>query len=110
MNYIGDNPAERIAELHRELDIRDRHIEELKQEISIKDEILRKQGVMIAYLEGKCFEWHVADEKPEKEGWYLCAACFSLGGGKGSQYIYTPLYFSNSSWPVHFAEQFQFMA
>lgn len=109
-NETANSANERIADLHREIELRDRKLEELEQQLAIKDDILRKQAVMITYLEGKRFEWHGADEKPEKDGWYLCAAYFSLGGGKGSQYIYTPLYFSNSSWPVPFAEQFQFMA
>lgn len=42
--------SERIAELHREVELRDRKIYELEQQLAIKDSILKKQGVMIAEL------------------------------------------------------------
>lgn len=42
--------SERIAELHREIELRDRKIYEIEQQLAIKDSILKKQGVMIAEL------------------------------------------------------------
>ncbi len=38
----------RIADLHREIQKRDRTIKELEQEIKIKDEIIRKQVVLLS--------------------------------------------------------------
>lgn len=38
----------RIADLHREIQKRDRLIEELEQEVKIKDEIIRKQVVLLS--------------------------------------------------------------
>ena len=43
----------RIADLHREIDIRDRHIEELEQQLLIKSNIIIKQGLNIAELNKK---------------------------------------------------------
>ena len=44
-NGSSDN---RIADLHREIQKRDRLIEELEQEVKIKDEIIRKQVVLLS--------------------------------------------------------------
>lgn len=38
----------RIADLHREIQKRDRLIDELEQEVKIKDEIIRKQVVLLS--------------------------------------------------------------
>lgn len=67
-----DATNQRIAELHRELDIRDRRIEELEQQLVIKNSIVKKQGVMLTELQENQFVWHSADEEPPTSGMYLC--------------------------------------
>lgn len=39
---------ERIAELHRQIRYRDNRIDELEQELIVKDEIIRKQVIMLS--------------------------------------------------------------
>lgn len=38
----------RIADLHKEIHYRDNRIEELEQELKVKDEIIRKQVIMLS--------------------------------------------------------------
>lgn len=46
--FAGTGADNRIADLHREIQKRDRTIAELEQEIKIKDEIIRKQVVLLS--------------------------------------------------------------
>lgn len=43
----------RLAELHAEIDARDRKIDELERQLKAKDLIIRRQGVIIARLENE---------------------------------------------------------
>lgn len=47
MDNIIDDKFQRIATLQAEILKRDRYIEELEKELAIKDEIIRKQVVMM---------------------------------------------------------------
>lgn len=43
----------RIEELHTEIRHRDNRIEELEQELKVKDEIIRRQVIMLSEYQGK---------------------------------------------------------
>lgn len=107
---FGDSSAERIAELHREIELRDRKTEELEAQLASKDSIVQKQGVLLTELQETQFKWHSVDEEPAKDGWYLYACVFDTDDVKKNTCVYNAFYFKKSGWKPPFNDYFYHVA